>query len=523
MKKKPFLSRIKAFFQDLKNNPDALTSALLSGVVMGLGQLRNKQKSKAGLFFGVFLIIVVIELFTGGYIFAIDEISRYPALPTDTFTQINFLRDYGGLFVKGIWGLITLGQIPIQMTYRGNVTVTYNKVLTWLSADNSMTLLGNGLIALVLVSIVIAIWVFNVRDAYVTRKHQKHGEPVETGKQYFKRIWSEMFPYVILIPTLIMVLFFILIPFMFSFLLAFTNYTYRNNNLANIVKWVGFENFTKIIVEPGWATIFGNVVLWTVLFAISASVTCYILGMIQALIIESKYVKFKKFFRTILIVPWAVPSMVSLMVFRQAFQQDGLINKVLFQTNTMDDLVRFLTSIGLMGAPETIISWLTVFANANLTKAVIILVNLWLGAPYFMMLITGVLTTLPKDLYEAASIDGANKWQSFSRITLPLILRATLPAIVMTFTFNFNNFGAIYFMTGGGPAIPTDLVPQSMLVTKGVPGATDILISWIYKLSFTADSQVFNMAAVYSILIFVFIGAISVFNLSRAKTLWEDD
>ncbi len=523
MKKKKLGVKIKAFFADIKANPDAFKSALLSLFIPGLGQLRNKQKSKFGLFFGVFIVLLLIEFLTGSYIYAIGELSQYPANSTDMFTSINFFRDYGGIFTKGMWGLFTLGQIPIMSTYRGQVTVAFNKVLTWMSADNSMTLLGNGLIALVILLLFIGVWYFNVNDAYITRKRQKHNEAVETGKQYFKRIWTDMFPYIILLPTLIMVLFFILIPFMFSFLLAFTNYTYRNNNLNYIVKWVGFENFTKIILEPGWAGIFGNVILWTIIFAISASVTSYILGMFQALVIESKYVKFKKLFRSVLIVPWAIPSMVSLMVFRQAFQQDGLVNKFLLQSNLMVSASNFFHQIGLTGSAEGIISWLTVYANAGLTKAVIVMVNLWLGAPYFMMLITGVLTTLPKDLYEAAAIDGANKIQSFTRITLPLILRATLPAIVMTFTFNFNNFGAIYFLTGGGPAIPNDLVPQSMLIMKGVPGATDILISWIYKLSFTADAQVFNMAAVYSIIIFVFIGTISVFNLSRAKTLWEDD
>jgi arabinogalactan oligomer/maltooligosaccharide transport system permease protein len=139
------------------------------------------------------------------------------------------------------------------------------------------------------------------------------------------------------------------------------------------------------------------------------------------------------------------------------------------------------------------------------------------------MLITGVLTTLPKDLYEAASIDGASRWQSFKSITFPLIIKATLPAIIMTFTYNFNNFGAIYFLTGGGPARPNDLVPQSMLILKGVPGATDILISWIYKLSFTKNEQIYNMAAVYSIIIFIFIGAISVYNLAKNKGIWEEE
>ncbi|MGL5540796.1 MAG: ABC transporter permease subunit, partial [Erysipelotrichaceae bacterium] len=119
-------------------------------------------------------------------------------------------------------------------------------------------------------------------------------------------------------------------------------------------------------------------------------------------------------------------------------------------------------------------------------------------------------------------IDGASKGQAFRKITMPLVLSATLPTIVMTFTFNFNNFGAIYFLTGGGPDWVATQVPNSMKIMGGVPGQTDILISWIYKLSFSENAQLFNIAAVYSILIFAFVGFISVFNLSRSKGLWED-
>jgi arabinogalactan oligomer/maltooligosaccharide transport system permease protein len=278
-----------------------------------------------------------------------------------------------------------------------------------------------------------------------------------------------------------------------------------------------------IVTDPGWFSIFSQILGWTFFYAIMASATCYIVGLIQAIIIESKYVKIKKFWRTIMIVPWAVPAMISLMVFRNVFNNAGLANQLLLKSGLMQTVSTFLYRIGLQGHPDAVISWLTVDYNGNLAKFVVIAVNLWLGAPYFMMLVTGVLTTLPKDLYEAAAIDGATKWQAFRNITIPLILRATLPAIIMTFTYNFNNFGAIYFLTGGGPGYNLDKIPLSMQVMGGIPGQTDILISWIYKLSFTNNAQLYNIAAVYSILIFIFIGFISVYNLSRSKGLWEED
>lgn len=520
MKKKKLGQRWNERLKDIKNNPDAMKSAIMSFFIMGLGQFRNKQKAKGFSFLSVGLIAIVTEFFTGGYIYLITELSQYPADPGG---QIYLIRDYGGIFTKGLWGLVTLGKVVRGALYRGQAVETFNKIIPWLSADNSITLLGQGLIALVLVSILITIWIYNIRDAYTSRKAIILLGKVESGKQYVKRLWSDMFPYIILIPTIVMILFFTLIPFLFSFLLAFTNYTYRIPLPSRLIEWVAFKNFTMIVTDPGWFSIFSQILGWTFFYAIMASVSCYVVGLIQAIIIESKYVRLKKFWRTIMIVPWAIPAMISLMVFRNVFDNAGLANQLLLKSGLMPAVSNFLFQIGLQGRPDAVISWLTVNYNGNLAKFVVILVNLWLGAPYFMMLVTGVLTTLPKDLYEAASIDGATKWQAFRNITIPLILRATLPAIIMTFTFNFNNFGAIYFLTGGGPGFDLDKIPLSMQIMGGIPGQTDILISWIYKLSFTNNAQLYNIAAVYSILIFIFIGFISVYNLSRSKGLWEED
>jgi arabinogalactan oligomer/maltooligosaccharide transport system permease protein len=140
-----------------------------------------------------------------------------------------------------------------------------------------------------------------------------------------------------------------------------------------------------------------------------------------------------------------------------------------------------------------------------------------------MMMIIGCLATIPKDLYEAANIDGATGWQRFKAITLPSVLSATIPSLIMTFSFNFNNFGAIYFLTGGGPAWNPSQVPDTMRVLgSSLPGQTDILISWIYKLSFTKNSEMFNVAAVYSIFIFLIVGGFAVYSLLQSKSFSED-
>jgi arabinogalactan oligomer / maltooligosaccharide transport system permease protein len=511
-----FFSRLQA---DIKENPKALKSALLSALLMGLGQFRNKQKTKGLIFLGIFIIFLLIELGTSQYIYAFGELGQFPAIDTPLY----FFRDYGGFFTKGLWGLFTLGKLVIGNAYRGGFIVVNSLDYPWLSADNSINLLGNGLLALVVLSFFIMFYIFNIVDAYSSRKfNDKYGK-VESFKEYLVRMWDTFFAFIIIAPAMILIAFFTLVPFLFSFSLAFTNYTYRVRLGADFIKWVGLANFGRLITDAGWLSIFSQVFLWTIIWALMSSFTVYILGFVQAMIIQSKYVKFKKFWRLILIIPWALPAMISLMVFKNVFDTQGLANQLLIATNTLKPVSSFLYNIGLQGKLDMPISWMTAVYNGNLAKAIAVFTNLWLGAPYHMMLITGVLNTIPGDLYEAADVDGATGWQRFRYITLPLVLNATLPMLIMTFSFNFNNFGAIYFLTGGGPAWPIDKVPLSMQAFGGIPGQTDILISWIFKLSFSRGSELYNLAAVYSMLIFFIVGGFAVYNLARNKDFWKED
>lgn len=498
---------------------DALISGVLSAIIMGSGQLRNRQKIKALLFFLPLLFVVLLELITGSYSYYSSEIASNPAGSDGAF---YFFRDYGGVLTRGLWGLLTLGKLVVNSAYRGRIIETFHPTIPWLTADNSVNLIIGGLIAVVILAFFVAFYVMNIRDAYRTRLKINLGEEIKVGKAYWHEAFDNLLPLLLMSPIVVLIAFFTVIPMLFSLLLAFTNYTYKTMPPVNLIKWVGFDNFGKIVSDPAWFGIFAKVFIWTLLFAIMASVTCYALGFVNALVIESKSVKMKKVWRTVLIIPWAIPGLISLMVFKNAFDTNGLVNQILYATNSMEGVSSFLYNIGLQGRIDNPIFWLSQDYNGNLAKAVVILVNLWLGAPYFMMLITGTLTTIPNDLYEAASIDGATGFKKFQLITLPLVLRGTAPAIIMTFTHNFNNFGSIYFLTGGGPAWPLDQIPLSMKVLGGVPGQTDILISWIYKLSFNANAQLFNIASVYSILIFILVALFSVTNLAKRKSIWED-
>lgn len=598
------------------NKGSAYAAAAASLLLPGLGQLLNKQKTKAIAWFMVPLLLLTIEVSTsqwgrfiklmGGKVpaelisntsatasydtlegdtgeqadslgalfaaeeteeavsdesgdpfadaFAVDETTEalasdsgdpFAGIAADTFgnnDQANYFtatylypnyfiegekhypfRDFGGFFTRGIWGLLTLGRLPIDAEYAGGVIELYNKVVPWLTADNSIVLMGNGLIAMAVLVVFITLWILGVIDAYKTNiAFQKTGVK-ESSKEFWLRVWDSLYVYVVSAPAFIMILFFTVIPIFFTFLLAFTNYTYKIKLGARLIEWAGFSTFGFLAMDPGWLSIFGQIFLWTVLWALMSSFTVYGLGFLNAMIVESPLVNHKRIWRTIMILPWAIPALVSLMMFRNAFDKDGLVNQFLFATGLMEPVSNFLYAIGLQGKPDQPIFWFQPIYNGRLARFVVILVNLWLGAPYHMMMIIGTLATIPRELYEAAAIDGASGWQRFKFITWPMVIAATMPALIMTFSFNFNNFGAVYFLTGGGPTWDPSKIPDSMrIVGSAMPGQTDILISWIYKLSFTKDFEQYNVAAVYSILIFFIVGGFSVYNLIKSKSFQEE-
>ncbi len=453
----------------------------------------------------------------------VEPTYQYPDYSLSPNGEKYIFRDFGGFFTKGLWGLFTLGRVVIGDKYAGKIMPLNDNTTRWLIADNSTLLIGNGLITLVIAIMIITLWILNIIDAYDSRKKINAGK-AESFKVFIRRLWTNAYVYIMLVPAIVLIMIFTLIPFLFTFILAFTNYTYKVKLGAMLISWDGFNAFRQAVVDPSWLWVFAKVFIWTIVWAVMSSFTVYVIGFINALIVENPLVKGRKVWRMIMVLPWAMPQLISLTLFKQAFNKDGLMNQILFATNSMEWFTNFLFKLGLEGRADQPIFWLDPVYNGNLAKAVVILVNLWLGAPYHMMLIIGVLSTISKDLYEAANIDGASGFQRFKAITLPSVLSATIPSLIMTFSFNFNNFGAIYFLTGGKPNWDTNLIPESMrVIGSSMPGQTDILISWIYKLSFSKGTELFNVAAVYSIFIFLIVGGFSVYNLQKSKSFSEDE
>ncbi len=259
------------------------------------------------------------------------------------------------------------------------------------------------------------------------------------------------------------------------------------------VSTIGLTNFKNFFVSPALRGPLVEVTTWNFAFAILSLLLNFSLGLAIAILYNDRYFPYKKLIRTLLIIPYTVPALITILIWRGMLNPEiGVVNRIL------DSL------IGL--SPE----WYT---NQWWAKFAILLVNLWLSYPYFMLICSGALQSIPPDIYEAAIVDGARPWQQFRRITLPLLLVAVGPLLIASFVFNFNNFNLIYLFNAGGPPIPNTPTPA---------GYTDILISYVYNLAFSGSRGVdYGFAAAITIIIFLIVGVITLFQF-RYTRMWEE-
>ncbi|MFP4286123.1 MAG: carbohydrate ABC transporter permease [Candidatus Izemoplasmataceae bacterium] len=467
--------------------------------------------------------------------FAYDQ-----ALADDYTEQFdNFYHERAGFFVKGLWSIVTLGEVPQRVVFQHRVfdfflptagATTYEGRNIVISGHHSTQLLLRGIISTLLMLYFAVIWLWSIRDAYKTALKKENNEEVLKEKEYFQEVYEEAFEYIVLLPALMVITFISIMPILFGMMVAFTNYNNEHIPPGQLISWVGLENF-RLIFTLGrsggmpFGEVFFRVLWWTLIWAVFSTLTCFFGGFFQAIILNNKNVAWRKVWRGILILPWAIPALISQMVFRVMFDNRGFVNSVLSKTWVYD----FLFENGMLGRSfseagtgidrllyfgNENIQWISNEANPWFVRIFLIVLNIWLGFPFFMALMSGVMTSIDKSLYEAASIDGATGFQQFKFITMPLVLLATSPLLIMTFAGNFNNFGVIYFITGGGPGGD---------FTTAFAGQTDILISWIYKLTTDDNIRWYSMASVFSILIFLIIGTLSAWNFTRTRAFKEVD
>lgn len=265
--------------------------------------------------------------------------------------------------------------------------------------------------------------------------------------------------------------------------------------LIGYIDLVGWKNFLRILRDPRIAGPFLKIFAWTFVWAVLSVVVSLVVGLPFALVLNDPRLKGKNVYRTLLIIPWAIPVFISALVWR-----NGLLNESYGVIN------RFL--LPALGLPA--IRWMN---DPFWARFGVVLVNVWLTYPYMMTISLGALQGIPYELYEAAMIDGAGKVKRFWNITFPLLMTVIAPLLVSSFAFSFNNFTIIYLITGGGPPIPGSTTPT---------GYTDILISYVYKLAFQAGTgQDFGLAAAISILIFFLVGGISYVNFKFSGVFEE--
>ncbi|CNH92078.1 maltose transporter membrane protein [Yersinia kristensenii] len=252
---------------------------------------------------------------------------------------------------------------------------------------------------------------------------------------------------------------------------------------------IGWKNFLRVLHDEGIQKPFISIFIWTIIFSLLTVVLTVAVGMVLACVVQWDSLKGKAVYRVLLILPYAVPAFISILIFKGLFNQSfGEINLMLNH---------------LFGIKP---AW---FSDPITAKSMILIVNTWLGYPYMMILCMGLLKAIPDDLYEASAMDGAGPFQNFFRITLPLLIKPLTPLMIASFAFNFNNFVLIQLLTNGGP---------DMIGTTTPAGYTDLLVSYTYRIAFEGGGgQDFGLAAAIATLIFILVGALAILNLKASK------
>ena len=294
--------------------------------------------------------------------------------------------------------------------------------------------------------------------------------------------------YAYLAPALISIFVVTFVPIVYTVMLSFTNY---NMYHLNDFSFIGLKNYSTVF-SGSIKNVFFPVLGWTICFAVLSTLGSYFLGLVLAILLNNPHMKESKIYRSILIVPWALPSTIAILAWQ------GLLNEQYGGINNL------LHAVGITWN----VPWLT---DPFWARLGIIIVNIWLGFPYMMNVCLGGLQAISGEYYEAAKMDGASRFQCFKNITLPMVTKLSVPLVISSFASNFNNFGNIYMITQGGPA----------RMDNQFAGYTDILASTTYKM--TTWSNRYELSATFSVLIFIIVGTFTMINMHLSGSFQEVD
>ncbi len=378
----------------------------------------------------------------------------------------------------------------------------------WVAGDDSVKVLLYGLLTIIFIVAFIYTWRLQVKQCRICMDITAKGKKVKSGKDDLKSLLDDQFHKTMLALPLGGIMIFTVLPIIYMVLIAFTSYDAAHDGYSNLFSWVGLEHFNELFNfgKGGLGLAFGEILSWTLMWAFFATFTNYFLGMFVAIMINKKGIQLKKFWRTVLVMTIAIPQFVSLLYVSKLFDSAGIIGKALGQ---IPAIAQYLTSN----------SFISLWDSPVVAKVLVIVINIWVGIPYIMLMATGILMNIPQDLYESSRIDGAKPWQQYTRITLPYMMLVMGPYLLTSFVGNLNNFNVIYLLTNGNPL-------NTQIGTAGgvSVGHTDLLITWLYKMTLNSAETKYYMASIIGILVFIVVAALSliVYNVIPSTKNEED-
>lgn len=368
--------------------------------------------------------------------------------------------------------LVTLGDVEQQKIWN-----EAKSLFEYVDGDRSLVILLYGIITLAVLLAAMLMVRVSLRSAYAAELACRRKGRALPFRAEVRALFDGNLHKTLLFLPVAGILMFTILPLLFMTCMAFTNYSVINDKLV-LFDWVGLSNFSRMLNLGGdLGRTFWPVLGWTFCWAVIATFSNYFIGLILTLFINWKEIRAKKFWRFCFVLTVAVPHFVTLLIIRQMLQPTGAVNVL-------------LQNLGLINAP------LPFFTDTVWARTSVILINIWVGVPYVLLQMTGILQNIPPELYEAARVDGANPVVMFFKITLPYVLFVTTPYLITTFTGNINNFNVIFLTSQGLPR-----------AVESTAGSTDLLITWLYKL--TIDNRYYDVGAVIGIMTFVSLSIVS--------------
>lgn len=374
---------------------------------------------------------------------------------------------------------------------------------TVIAGDNSFLILLNSVIALFLIFVFILLWIGNIKRAYELQLDEEKGIHINTFVEDLKSLFNGRFNITLMTLPTIGVILMNIIPILILIAIAFTNYDQQHMPPSALFTWVGFANFKNIVNlsnNSAFGYAFFKVLGWTLVWAFFSTFTCFLGGIVMAKLITYRKVKFPKFWRTLFVVTIAVPQFVTLLLVRYFFGDTGIVNGICSSIGITD----FLKTIGLVKSHLTYIPFLT---SPGWAKFMIVMINIWVGVPYQMLVATGVLLNIPESQIESAKLDGANAWQIFWHITMPYVMFVEGPTLITDFVRNINNFNVIYLLT------QDTFVTTNQTLANANAKEVDLLVTWLFTL--TNDYYNYKMASVIGIIVFVICAIFSLIAFSK--------